>query len=109
MREDTYRPLGCVGRAEVGVIGGDLPADSHAEAVECWSASLHRQYLSIELVDGDGNRGEIVPTEGDHSFCEMQSLEGVPSLDDVPADLLAGLDYVATHGIPIEDHDPDVE
>jgi len=90
------------GRAEAIGAGGDIPQDASIESTECWNAGLLREYYSFEAVLGDGTRQPIAPTEGEPTACTMQSLDDVPSLDDVDAEMLDALADVATNGIPTE-------
>jgi hypothetical protein len=95
-----------IGRAEVNVVGGDLPndyPDYHLEGVECWDTALQRVYLLLELTpDDEGSSNPTYPfvAEGTSDNCEIEDLQQVPSLEDIDQDLLATLGFVASHGIP---------
>ncbi|NOZ86049.1 MAG: hypothetical protein GXP49_07265 [Deltaproteobacteria bacterium] len=89
-----------VGRAEMLAYGGDIPDESRVESTECWNSLIMREFFNIELVSQDGSRTEIQPTEGLPENCAMQNLDTVPSLDDVPADIMNALSDVAENGVP---------
>jgi hypothetical protein len=90
------------GRAEASASGGDLAANQSASAVECWNAALNETYLSYTITTN--GTAETPVTEGVAADCGVfeKSLAelGVPSLANVPADLMAKLDEVAKNGVP---------
>ena len=50
------------GRADIGISGGDIPADpGKVTAVECWGADFARSYYSDSI--------DFAPTEGDATAC----------------------------------------
>lgn len=92
------------GRAEADAVGGSLEDNQRVEAIECWNAAIEQRYLRFELLT-DGTT-ELADETGDAADCGLftASLDelGVPSLDDVDAELLQALDQVARNGIPAE-------
>ncbi len=82
-----------LGRAEVEVAGGDLSSD--VSVVECWDENLDRTYLNLSVA------GATIGEEGactgglESTLTEL----GVPSVDDVDAELMAALTCVAENGI----------
>ena len=95
---------GGVGRAEADVTGGSMGSAERGDVTECWDAALDQTY--IEFVTTDGGVITNTASEGDIGNCGpfAASLDdlGVPSLDEVPSDLMAALDDIATNGIPAE-------
>ncbi len=95
-----------VGRAEANVTGGDLPEDMpgyYLAANECWDAALLRTFYEVLALPEDpaSEMPEyVVQSEGDAADCAIDSLENIPSLDDLDPDFLAALDNLATNGVP---------
>jgi hypothetical protein len=102
---------GGAGRAEALVDNGDLAGDnggSVVTATECWGGFLGRRYLQMDAhgeLAADAPDGVVnIVTEGSVDLCvgpftdTLDDLD-VPSLEDVDADLLAGLDELATNGL----------
>ncbi len=92
------------GRAEADVAGGSLADGEEAAVTECWNAGLSQNYLSFEYF-ADGVSSEFAE-EGNFDDCGVFTASlselGVPSLDDVDAELRAALDEAARNGIPAE-------
>ncbi len=92
------------GRAEAQASGGDLASGQVADVVECWDNALAQSYLSFKTSTNGVEDGAV--SEGDMASCGafQSSLSeiGVPALADVPADLKAALDQLATTGVPQE-------
>ncbi len=99
------------GRADVSAVGGDLAPNEAVLGTECWDNSIGRQYLLLERYLDSVPQPPPYVEEGALANCGpdingtplfSQSLDalGIPSLADVPADLMAALDEVATHGMP---------
>ncbi|UQA63067.1 hypothetical protein [Polyangium aurulentum] len=92
------------GRAEAQAKEGDLAANQVADIVECWDAAIAQTYVSLATSTGGVQDGQI--SEGDAASCGIfqKSLAelGVPSLEDVNAELMSKLEEVATNGAPVE-------
>jgi len=92
------------GRAEARASGGDLATGQVADSVECWDNALAQSYLSFKTSTNGVEDGAI--SDGDIASCGafQPSLSelGVPALADVPADLKAALDQLATTGVPAD-------
>ena len=82
-----------IGRAEVEVAGGDLTSD--VSAVECWDQNLDRTYLSIAADQS------VIASRGQCTGALQSTLTelGVPTINDIDADLMAALTCVADNGI----------
>jgi hypothetical protein len=82
-----------IGRAEVEVSGGDLTSD--VSAVECWDQDLDRTFLSFSADQS------VIASQGQCTGALKSTLTelGVPSIDDIDADLMAALTCVADNGI----------
>ena len=93
---------GGLGRAEADASGGTMTSGERGTVTECWDAALNQTFL--ELVTTDGGTVTQTVTDGELTNCGpfADSLDdlGIPSLQDVPSDLIAALDDVATNGIP---------
>ncbi len=95
-----------VGRAEADVTNGDLPEDMPGYYVvsdECWDAALARTYYDVVAVPEDPGSGlpeYLVQSEGDPADCALDSLDDIPSLDDLDPAFLAALDDLASNGVP---------
>ena len=89
-----------IGRAEIGVTGGDVgAAPNEVSAIECWDAAVTQTYLSFSLDTGGGPvlQGEAgVP--GDCVWT-AEEFANVPDLAAAP-DMLALVDLIADSGIP---------
>jgi hypothetical protein len=83
--------LGTAGRGEAQISGGDLT--SELALVECWDTMLETTYLSVD-------DGTTSITEGSCGGNEDVTLaeSGVPTLDQIDADLMDALDCVASNG-----------
>lgn len=94
-----------VGRAEADASNGDLTTELpgyYAAVDECWDAALNRTYLQLSKVPLDPEStesAEELGSEGSPAGCAIESLEDVPSLDDVSPDVLNALENVALSGI----------
>jgi hypothetical protein len=82
-----------IGRAEVNVSGGDLASD--VAAVECWDANLDRTFVSISA------DGAVLASEGQCEGVLGSTLSelGMPTIDDIDAELMAALTCVADQGV----------
>jgi hypothetical protein len=91
------------GRGEASVSGGDLAMGQTGDMVECWDKAIAQSYVSF-ATSTNGTPDGAPAVEGELAACGFfqASLSelGVPSLDDVDAELKAALDDVATNGIP---------
>lgn len=82
-----------IGRAEATLSGGDLSEE--LVVVECWDDAVDRTYMGVSE---DGTMlGEEGACQG--PFTDDLETLGVPSLDDVDADILEKMDCVAVNGI----------
>ena len=83
--------LGTAGRGEAQISGGDLTSD--LAVVECWDTMLETTYFSVD-------DGSTSLTEGSCGGNENVTLaeSGVPTLDQVDAELMDALDCVASNG-----------
>lgn len=94
-----------VGRAEADAANGDLTTEIpgyYAAVTECWNAALLRTYLQMSKVPLDPESTEPAQemgSEGSPDFCALSSLDDVPSLDDVSADVLNALEQLAENGV----------
>ena len=89
------------GRAEADATGGSLDPGTTWSGVECWNDAIARTYLGFEI----SGQPAGVP-EGELADCglfasTLNDLQ-IPSLEDLPADLLNALDQVAENGVPAE-------
>ncbi len=97
-----------VGRAEADVTGGDLPTDIPGyilESAECWDAALARTYYDVIAVPEDPASEQpeyVVQMEGAAENCALESLDSIPSLDDLDPTFLQALDDLASNGVPQE-------
>ncbi len=98
-----------LGRAEAVATGGDLPEDMpgyYLAADECWDAALLRTFYEVLAVPEEGSTGTspyVVETEGNADDCVLDSLETIPSLDDLDPAFLAALDELASNGVPVSE------
>ncbi|MEW5854081.1 MAG: hypothetical protein AB2A00_35225 [Myxococcota bacterium] len=97
-----------IGRGEARLTGGDVEAEgwTAGEGVECWGDNVERLYFELNAQGGDAGTVQVAK-EGELTDCHdvfEQSLDAlnIPSLADVPAEMMAALDAVATNGIPQE-------
>ena len=82
-----------VGRAEVGIEGGDLP--SAVEVAECWNDELDRVFVEVS------SGAEEVALAGECPAVWSQPLSdmGLPGLGDIDPELSERLDCVASNGL----------
>ena len=95
-----------IGRAEATVTDGDLPEDIpgyYVAADECWDAALLRTFYEVVALpeDPESDMPEHVrQLEGDPANCAIDSLDSIPSLDDLDPAFLDALDNLASNGVP---------
>ncbi len=85
------------GRAEATVSGGDLELGVTASAIECWDTSINQTFIEMTTSDGiDIDRDGVISNCGifEASLGEL----GIPGLEDIDADLRAGLNLLAETG-----------
>ena len=91
------------GRGEAIVVGGNMEAGEVAALEECWDTSINQTFIRLAAASGDG---AILLQEGDPANCGLFEASlaelGIPLLDDIDAELITGLDQLATTGVPAE-------
>jgi hypothetical protein len=80
------------GRAEADVTGGQFGGEL-VKVTECWDAAINQTYVDF---NGEAALGELTSCG---LFATALADLGVPSLDDVDAELLAALDAAASRGL----------